>query len=59
MYAEADDYSSNGGDADSSSLKVILANRVVVGKPHKRLQNATNLTEPPPGFHSVRTCQTA
>jgi hypothetical protein len=28
-------------------------NRVVVGNPHKRRQNATALTEPPCGHHSV------
>ncbi|TFK36683.1 hypothetical protein BDQ12DRAFT_609443 [Crucibulum laeve] len=48
---EADDYALN--IERSSRLRVLLVNRVVVGKPYKRRQNAVNLTEPPCGHHSV------
>ncbi|KJA16181.1 hypothetical protein HYPSUDRAFT_193448 [Hypholoma sublateritium FD-334 SS-4] len=49
--SKADDYTLNGDE--SSSLRVLLVNRVVVGNPHKRQHNATELTEPPSGYHSV------
>ena len=39
---------------ESSKYRVLLVSRVVVGKPHKRRLNATNLIEPPCGHHSVR-----
>ena len=48
---EADDYVLN--EDGSSKLRVLLVNRVIVGNPHKRRQNATGLTEPPCGHHSV------
>jgi len=48
---EADDYNHN--DDDTVKLRVLLVSRVVVGKPHKRKHNATCLTEPPCGYHSV------
>ena len=49
---EADDYMLNGDE--SSKYRVLLVSRVVVGNPHKRRLNATNLIEPPCGHHSVR-----
>ena len=52
---EADDYVLNGDK--SLKFRVLLLNRVVVGKPHKRRRNATWLTEPPHGHHSVRSSQ--
>lgn len=52
VFSEADDYSFNA--AKNSNFRMILVNRVVVGKPCKRRQNATNITEPPCGHHSVR-----
>ena len=39
---------------ESSKYRVLLVSRVVVGNPHKRRLNATNLIEPPRGHHSVR-----
>jgi hypothetical protein len=50
-YTEADDYMLNGDE--SSKYRVLLVSRVVVGNPHKRRQNATNMIEPPCGHHSV------
>ena len=38
---------------DSSKYRVLLVSRVVVGNPHKRRLNATNMIEPPSGHHSV------
>lgn len=49
--SKADDYSFNA--AKNSNFRMILVNRVVVGKPCKRRQNATNITEPPCGHHSI------
>ncbi|KAF8730638.1 hypothetical protein AX14_005327 [Amanita brunnescens Koide BX004] len=49
--SKADDYSKN--TSKKAAFRVLLVNRVVVGKPYKRLHNATNLTEPPSGYHSV------
>jgi hypothetical protein len=49
--SEADDYTLSGDE--SSTLRVLLISRVIVGNPHKRRQNSTGLTEPPPGYHSV------
>ena len=48
---EADDYMLNGDE--SSKYRVLLVSRVVVGNPHKRRRNATNMMEPPCGHHSV------
>jgi hypothetical protein len=48
---EADDYTLNGDS--SCKYRVLLVSRVVVGNPHKRRQNATNMIEPPCGYHSV------
>lgn len=50
-FTEADDYMLNGDD--SSRYRVLLVSRVVVGNPHKRRLNATNMIEPPCGHHSV------
>ncbi|KAJ2932508.1 hypothetical protein H1R20_g4586, partial [Candolleomyces eurysporus] len=47
----ADDYTANPDNA--SNLRVILVSRVIVGKAHRRKKNATSLTEPPCGHHSV------
>ncbi|EAU83114.1 hypothetical protein CC1G_11640 [Coprinopsis cinerea okayama7 len=49
--SKADDYTAN--IEQLSNLRVMLVNRVVVGKPHRRQKNATSLTEPPCGHHSV------
>lgn len=54
VTSEADDYTLNGDE--SSKLRVLLVSRVIVGNPHKRRLNATNLTEPPCGHHSVLRC---
>lgn len=51
---EADDYTLNGDE--SSKLRVLLVSRVIVGNPHKRRHNATDLIEPPCGHHSVWLC---
>lgn len=50
-HTEADDYTLNGDS--SCKYRVLLVSRVVVGNPHKRRQNATNMIEPPCGYHSV------
>jgi hypothetical protein len=52
FVTEADDYSSNGS-ADAV-FRVLLVSRVVVGKALKRRVNASDLTELPCGYHSVR-----
>ena len=52
---EADDYVLNGDE--SLRFRVLLLNRVIVGKPHRRQQNATWLTEPPYGHQSVCSSQ--
>ncbi|PPQ92599.1 hypothetical protein CVT25_007291 [Psilocybe cyanescens] len=49
--SKADDYTLNGDE--SSKLRVLLVSRVIVGNPHKRRHNATDLIEPPCGHHSV------
>ncbi|TEB34609.1 ADP-ribosylation [Coprinellus micaceus] len=49
--SKADDYTAN--PKDTSKLRVLLLNRVIVGKAHRRQRNATSLTEPPCGYHSV------
>lgn len=49
--SKADDYTANQDDI--SNLRALLLSRVVVGNPYRRQQNATGLTEPPPGYHSV------
>jgi len=49
--SKADDYVLNGDE--SLRFRVLLVSRVVVGKPHKRRQNATWLTKPPYGLDSV------
>ena len=48
---KADDYVLTGNGDESLRFRVLLLNRVVVGKPHKRRRNATWLTEPPHGHH--------
>jgi hypothetical protein len=50
---EAQDYSKSV--SRNAMLRVMLVNRVIVGKPYRRHQNAPDWTEPPPGFDSVRT----
>ena len=52
LVTEADDYTVNF--EQDSTLRVILVNRVVVGRASHRQKNATSLTEPPFGYHSVR-----
>ncbi|KAF9463920.1 hypothetical protein BDZ94DRAFT_1257762 [Collybia nuda] len=49
--SKADDYSCN--KSDDANFRVMLANRVVVGKARKQQENAEHLTEPPKGYHSV------
>ncbi|KAF8896054.1 hypothetical protein BD779DRAFT_559143 [Infundibulicybe gibba] len=49
--SKADDYLHNVDN--NSALRVMLVNRVVLGKAHKRRHNATHLSEPPRGHHSV------
>ncbi|KAK2460258.1 hypothetical protein APHAL10511_007647 [Amanita phalloides] len=49
--SKADDYSKN--TAKNAAFHVLLVNRVVVGKSYKTLHNATDMTEPPSGYHSV------
>lgn len=46
----SDDYSSN---TNTSSLKAILLNKVVVGKGCKMTHDNTTLTAPPAGYDSV------
>ncbi|KAK7031153.1 hypothetical protein VNI00_013568 [Paramarasmius palmivorus] len=48
---EADDYFHS--NARGSKCRTVLVNRVVVGNPCRRHFNATTLTQPPPGCHSV------
>ncbi|KAG5734391.1 hypothetical protein E4T56_gene7193 [Termitomyces sp. T112] len=49
--SKADDYVMNG--ATKAIYRVMLASRVIVGKPYRRLKNGTHLTGPPPGYHSI------
>ncbi|KAF9037693.1 hypothetical protein BJ165DRAFT_1532341 [Panaeolus papilionaceus] len=49
--SKADDYTYNADD--SAKLRVMVVSRVVVGNPLTRRKNATSLTEPPEGYHSV------
>ncbi|KAF6755458.1 hypothetical protein DFP72DRAFT_811528 [Ephemerocybe angulata] len=49
--SKADDYTANPDHA--SNLRVVIASRVIVGRPYRRKKNATTLTEPPCGYHSV------
>ncbi|KIK57330.1 hypothetical protein GYMLUDRAFT_203749 [Collybiopsis luxurians FD-317 M1] len=54
--SKADDYSSIGRSNCqhlNRNSRILLLNRVVVGKPHHRRQNGTHMSQPPPGFHSV------
>ncbi|EDQ99282.1 uncharacterized protein LACBIDRAFT_316769 [Laccaria bicolor S238N-H82] len=48
---EADDYIKNTDKA--GTLRVVLVNRVIVGKPYEQCRNATNLVQPPSGYHSL------
>lgn len=48
--SKSNDYSSNDC---KSNYKAILLNKVIVGKGLKLLNDNTNLTAPPPGYHSV------
>lgn len=49
--SKADDYVVN--TANRSDYRVMLVSRVAVGRAAKRKTNATELTGPPTGFHSV------
>ncbi|GLB39055.1 putative poly(ADP-ribose) polymerase catalytic domain [Lyophyllum shimeji] len=49
--SKADDYSFTG--AKKFNWRVMLACRVVVGRPLIRRQDDTELTAPPPGYHSA------
>ncbi|RDB29281.1 hypothetical protein Hypma_014876 [Hypsizygus marmoreus] len=51
INTEADDYVAN--NAKKSNYRVMLASRVVVGRASKQRLNATDLNEPPAGYHSV------
>ncbi|KAJ3763958.1 hypothetical protein EV360DRAFT_77911 [Lentinula raphanica] len=53
--SKADDYYSVGRSRQQhpQDLRVLLLNRVVVGKPHNRRHNATHMNQPPSGHHSV------
>ncbi|KAJ3901071.1 hypothetical protein F5879DRAFT_970189 [Lentinula edodes] len=53
--SKADDYYSSGRSTRQhpGNLRVLLLNRVVLGKPHNRRHNAPHMNQPPPGFHSV------
>ena len=53
FLVEADDYALN--EDESSRFRVLLVSRVIVGNPYTRRFNATDLTEPPCGHHSVCT----
>jgi hypothetical protein len=48
---EADDYSSNL--SEKAALRVLLVNRVVVGRTHRLRRNDRGLTSPPWGYHSI------
>ncbi|KAF9533940.1 ADP-ribosylation [Crepidotus variabilis] len=50
--SKADDYSQNGDE--NCQFKAVLVNRVVVGNPYTLRTNATQLTQAPYGYHSVR-----
>ncbi|PFH48378.1 hypothetical protein AMATHDRAFT_5871 [Amanita thiersii Skay4041] len=49
--SKADDYSQN--TSPKAKLRVLLVNRVVVGRPYRLRRNAISMTEAPPGYHSV------
>ena len=49
---EADDYSRNL--SSNARLRVLLLNRVALGRPYKVRHNAVYLKGPPSGFHSVQ-----
>ncbi|KDQ52776.1 hypothetical protein JAAARDRAFT_40057 [Jaapia argillacea MUCL 33604] len=49
--SKADDYSFNG--SENAKLRVLLVNRVVVGRPFKKRRNATTFCRAPAGYHSV------
>ncbi|TFK69962.1 ADP-ribosylation [Pluteus cervinus] len=49
--SKADDYVANKNE--KARFRVVLVNRVVVGKAFKRKHNAVNLTRAPTGHHSV------
>ncbi|KXN91287.1 Tankyrase-1, partial [Leucoagaricus sp. SymC.cos] len=51
VSSKADDYTQNIDQ--EAATRVLLLNRVIVGKPNRRIHNAVNLTAPPPGCHSV------
>ncbi|KAE9399604.1 ADP-ribosylation [Gymnopus androsaceus JB14] len=59
--SKADDYYSvgqsrqqyAGSKTASRNSRVLLLNRVVVGRPHNRRHNATHMNQPPSGHHSV------
>ncbi|KIK96581.1 hypothetical protein PAXRUDRAFT_297439 [Paxillus rubicundulus Ve08.2h10] len=49
--SKADDYVSN--ISESASMRVMLINRVVVGKPYKRYRNSPDIIAPPAGYDSI------
>ncbi|KAH8092611.1 hypothetical protein BXZ70DRAFT_1010696 [Cristinia sonorae] len=49
--SKADDYSSNA--SKHAKFRVVLLNRVTLGKTYKLKRNATSLSSPPAGYHSV------
>ncbi|OBZ66215.1 hypothetical protein A0H81_13795 [Grifola frondosa] len=49
--SKADDYVCN--KSQDAIMRVLLVNRVVVGRPKRMLRNAVHLKAPPYGFHSV------
>ncbi|KAF9243538.1 ADP-ribosylation [Melanogaster broomeanus] len=49
--SKADDYVSNL--SDRASLRVMLINRVVVGKPYKKYRNSPDIVSPPYGYDSI------
>ena len=50
-FLEADDYSASIHAGANS--RVLLLNRVLVGREFKTKYNSTHLTRPPNGYHSV------
>ncbi|KAI0695394.1 hypothetical protein BC835DRAFT_1414907 [Cytidiella melzeri] len=49
--SKADDYSSNL--SEKATLRVLLVNRVVVGRTHRLRRSNRTLTAPPWGYHSI------
>ncbi|TCD61866.1 Iron-sulfur clusters transporter atm1, mitochondrial [Steccherinum ochraceum] len=49
--SKADDYTANA--SKDAKCRVVLLNRVALGKSYRVKRNAVDLTGPPPGYHSV------